>query len=274
MAEEIVDPPQAETVTEGAAVATRPKSQLQAVEGGVLPVLPRNVPEATQYANGLIAADIVPSAFRYSKDVLPPVGSDDTRPIYRKGDINKALVVMGVLKCLEIGVAPQTGLGGLLPLNGRFSVWGDLAVALVQRHGLVAKQTEAWYGPAIDENAPLGDWPKDAGCEVRYWRVGQDQPYIGRYSVRDAIRAGLWMNSSKEPWIKYPKRMLFNRARAFALRDGFADGLHGLSIAEEVMDALPVVEAEASGSSNMDALASDADQSTNGAGDNASETGV
>jgi hypothetical protein len=52
------------------------------------------------------------------------------------------------------------------------------------------------------------------------------------------------MNVKKQPWILYPDRMLFNRARAFPLRDGFADALMGLSIAEEVMDAMPSVEEE------------------------------
>jgi hypothetical protein len=255
----------AETVTEGGtnAVATRPKAQLQAQQGGVLPILPRNINEAMQYANGLIAANVVPDAFRHSKDVLPPPGQG-TEPIYRKGEMNKELVLMGVLKSLELEVPPQTGLAGLLPLNGRFAVWGDLAAALVQRHGLVAKQTVAWTGPAVDEGLPLGDWPEDLTCEVRYWRVGQEEPYIGRFSVRDAKRAKLWMNQYKDPWLKYPKRMLFNRARAFALRDGFSDGLQGLSIAEEVLDHIEPVAAEAKASENTAALLAD-ETETNGA---------
>jgi hypothetical protein len=114
----------------------------------------------------------------------------------------------------------------------------------VQRGGQVTNHTEVRVGPAFPPDTPLGDWPPEYGWEVRYWRKGQDQPYIGRFTVRDAKRANLWMNSNKDPWIKYPDRMLFNRARAFALRDGFADALMGLSIAEEVMDAMPTVEEE------------------------------
>jgi hypothetical protein len=215
--------PAAETVTEGQ--GTLPKAKppvlLQAVEGGPLAIMPRNIEEAARYASGLIAAGIVPDAFK------------------KNGDPQRELVMMGVLKSLELGVAPQTGLAGLLPLNGRFSVWGDLAAALVQRTGLVKDQTVVWTGPAINEDDPPGSWSADFGCEVRYWRVGQDQPYIGRFTVRDAKRADLWMNPKRQPWIRYPKRMLFNRARAFAIRDGFADGLCGLTIAEEVLDALP-----------------------------------
>jgi hypothetical protein len=45
------------------------------------------------------------------------------------------------------------------------------------------------------------------------------------------------------PWQTYPRRMLTMRARSWALRDGFADVLRGLSIREEVDDYDPVVAA-------------------------------
>jgi hypothetical protein len=238
-------PQTAESTTEGGtnAVAVRPKAQLATVDTGVLPILPRNIEEASRYASGMIAANIVPDAFRIDGK--------------KENEVDASLVLMGILKSMELGVAPQTGLAGLLPLNGRFAVWGDLAAALVQRHGLVAKQTVTWTGPAFDEDLPLGDWPQDLTCEVRYWRVNQDEPYIGRYSIRDAKRAKLWMHQYKKPWLLYPKRMLFNRARAFALRDGFSDGLQGLSIAEEVLDHIEPVAAEAKASENIAALIAD-----------------
>jgi hypothetical protein len=235
-------PQTAETVTENA-VATRPKAQLQAVETGVLPILPRNIEEASRYASGMIAANIVPDAFREGGKTDKPVDA--------------SLVLMGILKSMELGVAPQTGLAGLLPLNGRFSVWGDLAAALVHRHGLVKDQEVEWTGAILNEELPLGEWPDNLTCVVRYWRVGQEKPYEGKFSVRDAKRANLWMNQYKKPWLMFPKRMLFNRARAFALRDGFSDGLQGLSIAEEVLDHIEPVAAEAKASENIAALTAD-----------------
>lgn len=221
--------PTAETVSPegaGTAVTLPPKARPELVAHDGMAIMPRSIEEASRYAQGLIQAGLVPNSFR--KD-----GKWD-------GAINPSLVMMGVLKSLEIEVPPQTGLAGMYPVNNRFSVYGDLAAALVQRTGAVKKQTTVWLGGGFDEDLPLPSWPDDFGCEVRYWRVGQDEPYIGRYTVRDAKRAGLWNAPKRDPWLKYPKRMLFNRARAFALRDGFADGLHGLSIAEEVIDALPV----------------------------------
>jgi hypothetical protein len=228
----------------GTAVAPRPKAALEAQREGVLPIIPTSIEEAQRYASGLIQADQVPDAFRFSKDILPPPGSESSAPIHRKGDVNAPLVLMGVLKVMELGVPPQTGLSGLLPLNGRFTVWGDLAAGLVQRGGQVANQTVTKIGPGFDPDLPLGEWPDDYGYEVRYWRKGQTEPYIGRFTVRDAKRARLWMNQYKKPWLEHPDRMLFNRARTFALRDGFADALMGLSIAEEIMDSMPVVEEE------------------------------
>jgi hypothetical protein len=194
--------------------------------GEVMAIMPRSIEEASRYANGLCIANIVPDAFREG-------GKRDGAP-------NQMLVMMGVLKAMEIGVPPQTGLAGLLPINGRFSVWGDLAAALVQRTGQVAKQQVIELGAGnFDPSAQIGDWPPAFGYRVLYWRSGQEDPYVGEFTVRDAQRAGLWNNARRQPWILYPKRMLFNRARAFALRDGFSDGLSGLTIAEEVMDTLP-----------------------------------
>lgn len=226
----------------GTEVATTPKSVVPlTAHGEVLAIMPRNIEEAARYAQGLCVSGIVPDAFREG-------GKKDNPP-------NHALVMMGVLKAMEVGVPPQTGLAGLLPINGRFSVWGDLAAALVQRTGQVANQTVTEVGAEnFDEDAAIGLWPDAYGFRVCYWRVGQEQPYVGQFTVRDAKRGGLWNNASRQPWVKYPKRMLFNRARAFALRDGFADGLSGLTIAEEVLDSLPPPVDERGGSKRINAL--------------------
>jgi hypothetical protein len=210
-------------------------------QGEVMAIMPTTIEEAARYANGLCLSGIVPDAFREG-------GKRDGLP-------NQPLVMMGILKSMELGVPPQTGLAGLLPLNGRFAVWGDLAAALVHRTGEVAKQQHIELGiGAFDPGAPIGDWPDAYGIRFMIWRKGQEDPYIGEFTVRDAKRAGLWNNVRKQPWIQYPKRMLYNRARAFALRDGFADGLHGLTIAEEVMDYAPPPPAERGPSRRLSAL--------------------
>src|SRR3546814_20373487 len=55
----------------------------------------------------------------------------------------------------------------------------------------------------------------------------------------DAKKAG--RAGKQGPWSQYPQRMRQMRARAWAMRDGFADVLKGIGIAEEVRD-FPVVE--------------------------------
>jgi hypothetical protein len=209
--------------------------RLEAQEGGVLAIIPRDVKEATLMARGIIASGIVPKAFRYAENERDA----DDNLIHRKGDPNEPLIIMGILKSLEVGMPPITGLSYLLPINDRFTIWGDGAVGLVQGKRLISKQTHVKIGPALDPTLELADWPDEYGHEVRYWRVGQEEPYVGRYTVGDARRARLWLNQYKKPWLESPDRMLFNRARAFALRDGFADALAGLAIAEEVRDMTP-----------------------------------
>jgi hypothetical protein len=202
------------------------KPKLEADGAGVMAIIPRDLPEAVRYANGLAQSGIVPDSFRYD-------GKKDN-------EVNVNLVTMGVLKSMEIGLPPQTGLAFLLPINGRFSVWGDGMWALAQREGQIARHTVEWIGDDFDKDkTELAKWPNDYGCIVSIWRKGQADPYVGKFTVGDARRANLWANNYKKPWVLYPDRMLFNRARAFPLRDGFADALFGLGIAEEELDKAP-----------------------------------
>jgi hypothetical protein len=59
-------------------------------------------------------------------------------------------------------------------------------------------------------------------------------PITRSFSISMAEAAGL--TRKEGPWQTYPRRMLTMRARSWALRDGFADVLRGLSIREEVED--------------------------------------
>jgi len=217
-----------QTVEEPEAPKLPAKIPLAADDRGILPVIPRDTEEAARYAAGLIAANIIPDAYREG-------GKKDGAP-------NRALILTGILKALEIGLPPQTGLGTIMPINGRFTVWGDGAIALIQRDRVIAKHTAQQVGSSFPPDADLNQWPDDYGWVVRYWRVGQEEPYVGQFTVKDAKRAGLWMNAYKKPWLLYPSRMLFNRARAFALRDGFADCLMGLGIREEIEDLIPAAD--------------------------------
>ena len=123
----------------------------------------------------------------------------------------------------ELGLAPMQSIQGIAVINGRPSVWGDTLLALV-----LASPLCAW----IEEWTEGRDSEMVAVCITQ--RRGRPKPVERRFSVNDAKKAGLW--GKQGPWQTNPKRMLQMRARAFDLRDTYADLLKGLSVAEEVLD--------------------------------------
>lgn len=123
----------------------------------------------------------------------------------------------------ELGLAPLQALQNIACINGKPSVYGDAAMALVQASPVC---------DGVDETIEGEGTPNPvAVCIAR--RKGRN-PVIVRFSVEDAKRAGLWGKAG--PWQAYPKRMLQMRARGFALRDAFPDVLKGLITAEEAQD--------------------------------------
>jgi hypothetical protein len=135
----------------------------------------------------------------------------------------KAMVA--ILHGLEVGLTPMNALQSIAVVNGRPTVFGDGAIALARGSGLLEWMEEKFEGVEGRDDFK-------AVCLVK--RKGEPKPVRGEFSVADAKRAQLWGKSG--PWQQYAKRMLQMRARAFTLRDGFADVLKGLGIKEEVED--------------------------------------
>lgn len=133
----------------------------------------------------------------------------------------KAMVA--IMHGMEVGMTPMASLQSIAVVNGRPTIWGDGAIGLVRGSGKLEWIKEKLTGDG--ENMA-------ASCEVK--RKGEADPTRATFSVADAKKANLW--GKQGPWQQYPKRMLAMRARAFALRDAFADVLRGLGIAEEVQD--------------------------------------
>jgi hypothetical protein len=123
----------------------------------------------------------------------------------------------------EVGLSPMQSLQSIAVINGRPTIWGDAAMALVQSSPVCEYIKEYVEG---DGDALV------AVCEAK--RKGYPSPTVVRFSVADAKKAGLWGKSG--PWQQYPARMLTLRARGFALRNAFADALRGLITAEEAQD--------------------------------------
>ena len=163
------------------------------------PLAPRNYDEAQRLAKLLCEAKMAPQGFEKPETCL-----------------------VGILQGMEMGLSPLFALQRMAIVDGRLTIWGDGALALVLRSGLCVSITEWLEGD--DES----EWISH--CEVL--REGWDRPITRSFAVQDARRANLWHKPG--PWTEYPKRMLQMRARAFALRDVFADVLGGLYFREEI----------------------------------------
>lgn len=166
---------------------------------------PRNLDEAMQFAKLMANSDLVP------------------RDYQRKPGNVLIAVQMGA----ELGVSPMQAIQNISVINGRPSVWGDMLLAIVQGHP---------HCDGVEES--ISDDGAMATCTVR--RRGW-APTTRTFSMDDAKQAGLL--GKRGPWCDYPKRMLQMRARAFAIRDAFADALRGLACREEVEDYKPAASA-------------------------------
>jgi hypothetical protein len=123
----------------------------------------------------------------------------------------------------SIGLSRMQSLQSIAVINGRPTIWGDAALALV-----IGSPVCEYVRETVDGE---GD-SMVATCEAK--RRGYEKPSFVRFSVADAKKAGLWGKAG--PWTQYSRRMLQMRARGFALRDTFPDILRGLVTAEEAQD--------------------------------------
>ncbi len=140
--------------------------------------------------------------------------------------------VLAVQHGAELGLGPMQSVQSIAVVNGRPSIYGDAAIALVKASAVCEFIAEDFEG-AGDQLAAV--------CTAK--RRHYPSPTVSRFSVADAKAAGLWGKAG--PWTQYPRRMLQMRARGFALRDAFPDVLKGLVTAEEAQDythAEPVSE--------------------------------
>jgi hypothetical protein len=165
-------------------------------------------------------------AFRFSK----MVASSEFAPKDFKGKPESCM--LAIQHGSEVGLSPMQSLQSIAVINGRPTIWGDAALALVIGSHVCEYVTERVDGEG-DKMAAV--------CFAK--RRGYEKATIVRFSVEDAKKAGLWGKSG--PWQQYPRRMLQLRARGFALRDAFPDVLRGLITAEEAQDyQQPIVASE------------------------------
>ncbi len=161
-----------------------------------------------------------------------------------------ANIAVAVMWGQEIGLSPLQALTGIAVINGKGSLYGDAALALIMAHPEFEDIEEKIIGEGDN---------RVAVCVIK--RKGK-KPKEWKFSVDDAKAAFLWDTRLKvkswknnveveiinpSPWFRHQNRMLQMRARGFCMRDTFPDGLRGISIVEEhqgydqqdIVDATP-----------------------------------
>lgn len=142
-----------------------------------------------------------------------------------KGMEKPESVLIAIEMGYEVGLSPMAALQNTAVVNGRPTIYGDAALALVRGSGLLESYEEKPVGVRGSD---------DFGYCVSAKRKGDVSTYSETFTVADAKQAGLWGKAG--PWSQYPARMLKFRARGFLLRDAFGDVLKGMRTFEEVRD--------------------------------------
>jgi len=173
-------------------------------------LVPQEFGERMKYCEVLASSSLVPSGFRGKPE-----------------DVFVA-IEFGQM----VGLNPMQALTNIAVINGRPSIWGDAALALVKASGKLEYINE--YLEEDGDNIV-------AVCETK--RKDESVAVVREFSIKDAEKAGLL---NKSTWKQYPKRMLQMRARAWALRDAYPDVLSGIQIAEEMQDVEVVEETQRS----------------------------
>lgn len=199
------------------AVQNTPKPALT-VGGPVAAIVPQSIEEAFRLSDAIHQAQ------------MSPYGLDTPQK-----------VMIAMMQGMELGLPPMMSVQSIAVINNRPCMWGDALI------GVVRKSPQCVY---IKEWIDGEGDSRIAYCETQ--RKGEPEPVRRSFSVNDAQRAGLWETQARvtkkgrnggtyekdndSPWWKYPQRMLQMRARAWCLRDVYADVLKGMQVREEVED--------------------------------------
>lgn len=135
----------------------------------------------------------------------------------------------------QLKLPPQVSLKNIAVINGSPSLFGDLPLALVQRHVDFISYEEFCidkeYNKICFENKNLD--AEIFGGVVFFERRGSPKQSFS-FTISDANRAGLISKAGNGmPWRTYPQIMVVRRARIIGIKALFADALTGATIAED-----------------------------------------
>ena len=179
----------------------------------------RNSQELWRVAKMLLATGAAPKSYREPEQVVVAI---------------QALKSMGLNPYVSLR---QTGM-----INGSFTVWGDLPLALVRAGGEVEWIDEFFFTMRDGEylrqcfdNANCHELPFGAVCRVK--RTGHPA-HESVFTIQHAKQANLL--GKPGPWTQYTDRMMRYRARSGALKDVFSDAMQGVAIKEYDLEGVEI----------------------------------
>lgn len=143
-----------------------------------------------------------------------------------------ASIAAAILRGQALGLDIVTSMGQITVVNGRASLMGDLALALVRQSGKLASYKREWIGK---------EGTDDYGCKITAKRADTNEEIDYTFTFGEAKRAGLLRTAI---WTGFTKRMVYYRTLGFILRDLFSDVLMGLYVTEELQSIEQITKGE------------------------------
>ena len=176
---------------------------------------------STELVTGDKNSLLSPNNFEHYYRIANMMSKSDMVPKSYKDKPQDVLIAMEM--GASLGLGPLQAIQNIAVINGKPCLYGDAMLAVCSGH----------HDFEDIKEEPLMEGNKITGYRCVVQRSGR-QPVEQTFTIEQAQAAGLW--GKVGPWKQYPSRMLQMRARAFALRDSFADALGGVRSAEEVQD--------------------------------------
>jgi len=156
-----------------------------------------------------------------------------------------ALVAM--LAGRRLGIDPIQSMTDVTVVNGKPTIYGDPAKAIVEGSGYlqdIKEYVAPWCHDCQVESdgvicpncaQPMTD-KKYRGAICSVLRKDRERWVTRGFNQCEAERAQLW--GKPGPWKQFPQRMMMYRARGYAFRDTFGDLLRGFHLTEEIEPAV------------------------------------
>jgi hypothetical protein len=198
-----------------AAIAGKPRDEASACPVPRFDVpefmVPKSIAEVRELARMIALAEWAPDSYR---DL--------------DGNYVQQKIELAIMHGATVGLGPIAAVQSIAVIDGMPTIWGDGALSIVERSGLLEDMLEEYRSDPEEGLAAI--------CTMR--RRRRPTPIQNRFSMAMAEQAQL--TRKEGPWQSYPQRMLKMRARSWTIRDGFADVLRGLHIREEVEDFIEI----------------------------------